>query len=215
MQKIKQNYKAHFKDKGFLLSLVFSVAFLVGALWINFYAGLYVVEKASNPVTDIVLSNIRVYDVDTIFVYGPILLWVFVGCLLLIEPRRIPFVLKSIGLFVVIRSIFISLTHLGPFPTHLIIPPSSFINDFTSAEDLFFSGHTGLPFLLALIFWEHSYLRVIFITSALLFGAVVLMGHLHYSIDVFSAFFITYTIYHIAERIFHKDKKIFTEGIQN
>jgi len=214
MQKIGQSYKAHFRDKSFLLSFVSSVVILLGALSVNFYAAMYAVEKASNPVTDIVLSNIRVYDVDTIFIYGPLVLWIFAGCILLIEPRRIPFTLKSIALFVVIRSIFISLTHIGSFPTHLTIPPASFINDFTSTEDLFFSAHTGLPFLLALIFWEHKYLRTLFIGASLLFGTIVLLGHLHYSIDVLSAFFITYTIYHIAERVFPKDKRVFTEGIQ-
>ena len=32
------------------------------------------------------------------------------------------------------------------------------------------------------------------------------MGHLHYSIDIFAAFFITYAIYHIAVQIFKKEK---------
>jgi hypothetical protein len=42
----------------------------------------------------------------------------------------------------------------------------------------------------------------------LVFGVVVLLGHLHYSIDVLSAFFISYGIYRIAEIIFHKDKML-------
>jgi hypothetical protein len=42
-----------------------------------------------------------------------------------------------------------------------------------------------------------------------MFGIVVLLGHLHYSIDVLSAFFITYSIYHICELFFKTDKKIF------
>jgi membrane-associated phospholipid phosphatase len=74
--------------------------------------------------------------------------------------------------------------------------------------DLFFSGHTGLPFLIALIYWDHKTYRIIFITLAAIFGSVALMGHLHYSIDVFAAFFITYAIYHIAMQIFKKDKDL-------
>ncbi len=43
--------------------------------------------------------------------------------------------------------------------------------------------------------------------------AVVRRGHLHYSIDVAAAFFITYSIYHIAIRWFKKDKEIFETGL--
>ena len=78
--------------------------------------------------------------------------------------------------------------------------------------DYFFSGHTGLPFLLTLLFWDNVFLRVLFFVSSIFFGVVVLLGHLHYSIDVLSAFFITYTIYHLSEAFFPKDKKMFNDG---
>jgi hypothetical protein len=214
LDKIKQTYVAHFKNKHFLVSFLLSISILVIALVVNYYAGLYANERASNSVTDVILSNIRLYDIDGMFIYGPLVIWIVAVFALLTRPRRIPFMLKSIGLFILIRSIFISLTHIGPFPTRAIINFTGLLGSiFPSGADLFFSGHTGLPFLLALIFWENIYLRVLYIISALFFGTIVLMGHLHYSIDVLAAFFITYTIYHIAESIFHKDKKIFAAGI--
>jgi membrane-associated phospholipid phosphatase len=75
--------------------------------------------------------------------------------------------------------------------------------------DLFFSGHTGMPFLLALIFWEDKWTRFLFLGFSIMFGIVVLLAHLHYSIDVLSAFFITYTIFHLALYIFKKDRDMF------
>ena len=51
---------------------------------------------------------------------------------------------------------------------------------------------------MALVYWREKYLRYIFLVWSVFFGAVVLLGHFHYSIDVFAAFFITFTIYHIA-----------------
>ena len=201
-------------NKNFLLSSGIAVLFLILSLVVNFYAGTYATLRASNAVTDIVLSNIRVYDVDGIFVYGAIILWIFIASLCVFEPKRIPFVFKSTALFVLIRSIFISLTHIGPFPSQLVID-SNFLAKFTPGGDLFFSAHVGLPFLLALIFWENIRLRVFFVASSLFFGAIVLMGHLHYSIDVLAAFFITYTIYHMACAFFPKDKKIFASGLES
>jgi hypothetical protein len=42
-----------------------------------------------------------------------------------------------------------------------------------------------------------------------MFGVIVLLSHLHYSIDVFAAFFITYSIYHIALKLFDRDYEFF------
>jgi membrane-associated phospholipid phosphatase len=112
-----------------------------------------------------------------------------------------------LALFIVIRSIFVSLTHLGPFSQHVVIDPTKMINllGIGTTADLFFSGHTGIPFLLALIYWKNVYLRWIFLATSAIFAVSVLLGHLHYSIDVLAAFFITYTIFHMAQKFFEQD----------
>jgi hypothetical protein len=197
--------------------LLVSLIFLVVAITINSLAGAYATERASSAVTDIVLSNIPVLDVDVMFVYGPITFWLIIIGFLLVKPRQIPFVLKSTALFVVIRSVFLTLTHIGPFPDHIAVDSFSFFSHvnffiFNSGADLFFSGHTGLPFMLALIFWNDRHMRYFCLASAVFFGVVVLLGHLHYSIDVLSAFFITYTIFHIALKAFPKDRLLFLDA---
>ncbi|MFA6307208.1 MAG: phosphatase PAP2-related protein [Patescibacteria group bacterium] len=198
-----------FTDWRFIRSCLFSIGILLASFVLNYYSSMYATLRASNSVSDIILSNIPVYDVEDIFIYGPLVLWGFVALLLITNPQKIPFTLKTISLFVVIRAMFVTLTHLGPFPTQTYLNPDNIISSFTTGNDLFFSGHTGLPFLLAFIFWYDMRLRVAFIATSILFGAVVLMGHFHYSIDVAAAFFITYTIYHIAESWFEKDAALF------
>jgi len=210
MKKIKFKYSKCFSNKNFLISLFYSVLFLLSALIINFYAGNYATEKASLPVTDIVLSNIRVFDVDVIFNYGPIFLIVFMFIIIFFEPKKLPFTIKSLSLFIVIRSIFISLTHIGPFPTQIIENGTNIISKFNYSGDLFFSGHTGTAFLMALIFWENIPLRYFLLSYSIFMGIVVLLGHYHYTIDVLAAFFITHTIYHIALFLFKKDKELFS-----
>ncbi|MDD5152484.1 MAG: phosphatase PAP2-related protein [Candidatus Pacebacteria bacterium] len=209
-----QKNKFYFTQKSFLLACATSVAFLALSMFVNFYAGMYATEIASNPVTDIVLSNTPVFNVDGIFTYGPLILWLFVAYICIVEPNRIPFVLKSVALFTVIRSVFITLTHMGPFPRTVAFNPDVFFfRNFTFGADLFFSGHVGLPFLLALMFWNNKELRYVFIASSFIFAVVVLLGHLHYSIDVLSAFFITYTIFHMAKKFFPKDYNLFSNGL--
>ena len=213
MKHLINKYKLHLNSRKFLLSVFFAVVLFAISLAANFYAGLYATERASNSVTDIVLSNVRAFDVDGLFVYGTIAFWAFVIILFLLRPEKIPFTLKTIALFVFVRSVFVSLTHIGPYPTQIAID-SNILSAFVFGGDLFFSGHTGLPFLMALIFWQDVYLRFLFIASSIIFGIVVLLAHLHYSIDVLSAFFITYTIYHIAEFIFKKDREVFFSGVK-
>lgn len=210
MKNLARRYRTYFRQREFLISLLTSILLFFIALVINFYAGLYANESASNSVTDIVLDNIPVFSVDEIFVYGPVVFWTIVGLFCFWDPKKFPFVLKSIALFTVTRSLFITLTHLGPSPDQLIIDYSSdFIKKFTFGADLFFSGHTGLPFLMALVFGKNRQLRNIFTMVAVFFGIIVLMAHVHYSIDVLSAFFITYAIYHIAVWLFPRDHQVF------
>lgn len=207
-------YKECFTSASYITTFASGVILFFASFIAHFYSAIYATESASNYVTDIVLSNTRVFDVDGTFIYGPVVLWAFVLILLLNDPKKIPFTLKAVSLFILVRSVFVSITHLGPFPTQAEIGPINFLTALMAGGDYFFSGHTGLPYLLTLLFWDNFFLRVFFFGSSIFFGAIVLLGHLHYSIDVLAAFFITYSIYRLAEIFFPKDKKIFNEGSQ-
>ncbi|MBU0999160.1 sphingomyelin synthase family protein [Patescibacteria group bacterium] len=208
-----QSYKIHFTDKNFLLSFLGGVILLGTSLILQFFINGYVARSSSAFVTDIILSNTRVYDVGGIFVWGSVILTLFCLFLALKRPNYLPFLMKSVAIFTFIRSVFISLTHISPFPTRAIIDSTFFNREvFTgifTGNDLFFSGHTGIPFLLALIFWENKTLRIVFLSFSIMFAIVVLLGHLHYSIDVLSAYFITFTIFHICQSLFKKDWQLF------
>jgi len=170
---------------------------------------------ASNGVTDIILDNIPVMDVSGIYVYGAFLFGLFMAILLILEPKQIPFVIKSAALFYLIRAVFISLTHIGPVIEQVTLVSSFFYRNLVFGSDYFFSGHTGLPFLMALAYWNNKYLRYTFIVTSLVFGATALLGHFHYSIDVFAAFFISYSIFHIARWLFPSEYKLFLHDLNN
>ena len=206
-------YKTYFTDKKFLLSFFSGLVLLGISLIVQFFASGYVARSSSGPVTDIILSNTRAYDVGGIFVWGSVILTFFCIFLAFKRPNYAPFVMKSVAVFTLIRSVFISLTHISPFPTRILIDSAFFTKEaFTgifTGNDLFFSGHTGIPFLLALIFWENKTLRIFFLSFSVIFAVVVLLGHLHYSIDVLSAYFITFSIFHICKFLFKKDWHLF------
>lgn len=205
MKKTFNNYKSFLKEKYLVYSTLISFIFLALCISTNYMLGLYVVKKESNSVTDIILSNTRVYDVDQFFVWGTFLFIIFVFLFCIKNPYKIPYLIKSTALFILIRSIFMSLTHLAPFPERILLEPSIIISKMSFGADLFFSGHTGLPFLMSLIFWQNKILRYTFLFLSIFFGIIVLLGHIHYSIDVLAAFFITYTIHDISKYLFKKD----------
>ena len=178
----------------------------------NYFAGIYASQSASNKVTDLILSNIPVFDVDNIFIYGAIALFLIITAIALAEPERLPFLLKSIALFVFVRSFFITCTHIKPVVDGVVLSAHNPLAWVTFGGDLFFSGHTGVPFLMALIFWNQPVRRFFFLGLSLALSVAVLMGHLHYTIDVFAAFFITYGIADLAKFFFAKDYHLSLQG---
>jgi len=213
MDNTLKKHKAFWSNRSFMTSAFFGLALFALSLAANFLSTAYATKSASNYVEDLIVSRLPVFNVSFIVNEGVLLFIIFVLAIFLVEPRRIPFTLKSMALFIFIRSIFVTLTHLGPFPERTFIDPTDWLQSLNSGDDFFFSGHTGLPFLVALIFWKDRLIRYVSLAVSGVFGVSVLLGHLHYSIDVFSAFFITYGIFHISRRFFKKDYElIFSEA---
>lgn len=205
MRNIINKHKFFWTQKAFLFDAFLGLFLLFVGLFATYYANSYTVMHASNSVTDILLDNLPVVNVDFIYSGGALLFLIIIGIVLLIEPRRIPFTLKSISIFFLTRSLFMVMTHIAPPANALYIQGEDIFHRISSGDDLFFSAHTGLPFLLTLIFWDEKYLRYLFLFSTLIGGTAVILGHLHYSIDVFSAVFITFGVFQISRRIFHRD----------
>jgi len=196
------------KDKVF--SLLYGGLLLLLALFIQNYANNYVDYIASTPVGDILLDNLPTINVGFFVVQGVLIFTLIVILLFLVFPEYVLFVIKSLALFIIIRSFFVSLTHLGINPNQLTLNPDTIgfniYNFFYSAKtDFFFSGHTGVPFLFALIFWKEKFWRYFFFMVSFIFGSSMLLAHMHYSIDVFAAPLITYSIFTISKHLFKND----------
>ncbi len=212
MRSIINKHRSFWLQRSFLFSVLVGVFLLALSLLGTYYANSYTLAHASNFVTDILLDNLPVLNVNFIFSDAASMFIVLLFVIALFEPRRIPFMLKSIAFFMLTRSVFMMLTHIAAPPHVSYVNATDFINRLGSGNDLFFSAHTGFPFLIALIFWDEKRLRYFFLLASVVGAFAVLLGHLHYSIDVFSAFFITFGVFQISKQIFKTDYRLLTRS---
>jgi hypothetical protein len=201
-------YRTLLVNRAYVRSLSEGAAFLAASAIAIFAAVTYATVHASNYVTDFVLSRVGPYNVRFLFIYGTFAAFAITAGLLAWRPNRLPFALKAMALFLLVRAVFVALTHMAPSP---IDPQKAapFFNSIFYGSDLFFSGHTGLPFLAALAFWHIPQWRMFYLALTGFFGAVVLLGHYHYSIDVLAALFITHGVFQISCWLFGRDYALF------
>ncbi|MFA7309922.1 MAG: phosphatase PAP2-related protein [Candidatus Paceibacterota bacterium] len=204
-----RRYRLYAAQQNFRVSVALGIIFVLAAFFVNFLAIDIATERASSAVTDIILSNIPVFEVDGLFVYGTFVVGILSALLVLEHPKRLPFALHALTLFVLIRSGFTVLTHLGPPEVQYMSDFGATITESFFGADQFFSAHTGMPFLGALVFWHQKFARYLFLAASVYFASIVLLGHIHYTIDVASAFFITYAIFDLAKWLFPKDWAMF------
>lgn len=195
-------------------SMWFGVFLLALAIATQVLVGHYSARVAVNAdyAHDIFLDNLPVLNLDFLIVAGGILSWAVFWWLLAINPKRLLFGTKAAALFIVVRAFFTSLTHIGAYPVSAPPGPDNLgwglYHLATFQGNFFFSGHTALPFLAALLFWDNVPWRYIFLMATVFFGATMLLAHEHYSIDVFAAPFIVYGVYRVTEKLFTGDAEI-------
>lgn len=195
--------KYFFSDFKNVINLLKALVFFVFATTVNYYAVRYATKNAGTSVHDFFLITLPYINTHLIDYYFASFLEYLVLGFCLYEIKYILFFLYTGSLLILVRSFFINLTYLG-LPEG-VNPTMSF---FTQGGDLFFSGHTALPFLAALIFWDNRKVRLFFLLITLVMGFEVLLGRHHYSIDVFAAPFITYGVFKIGQVFFKKEYSI-------
>lgn len=155
-------------------------------------------------VPDIFIWGISSQNMVTYYVWSAWSFLIALGIVGIWKPKTIPFLFLGLGAFYLVRSGFIVLTTPG-FPEGIVgmETASPFIKKYFFGGDLFFSGHAGAPFFVALAVWDYKkILRVLFLGISIGSAIIVLVGHYHYSVDVAAAYFITYTIYTLSKRFF-------------
>jgi hypothetical protein len=183
----------------FIIGLVGTVALLL-----TFPYFFQTIEQHSGPVLqDWVLNHLPPQDVS---LYIFLVIWA-TALLLLIRARRSPviFMLFVYGYLIVSlsRMLSINLVPLDP-PVGLIplVDPLSnaFYGKTYITKDLFYSGHTSTIFLMFLCFRRRGD-RLFALLGSFVVGGLLLVQHVHYTIDVLGAFVFTYPLYWLGKRL--------------
>ena len=174
------------------------------ALSTDYYCGAYVTVTKGAKVPDLILDQFQAVDLSFLFVYGyMVLLMIMFLYPTFFRVRTLHVVAIQFSVLLMLRSVFMIFTHLETPAGSVAVGFPGVFQHLYFENDMFFSGHTAMPFLGFYLF-RHSPLRYVFLVGATVMGIVVLAMHLHYSIDVFGAFFMTYCSYRMGRRLLQR-----------
>ena len=189
-----------FRNKTIIALLLVAIILI---LLPTFFA--FIEKREGMVLQDFVLDAIPAMDVSvpTFVIIWSMVLLVFYR----IYQNPMLFLVVAYGfiLMCLLRVLTISLLPLDP-PVGIIVlkDPIANIaygrNGIFITKDLFYSGHTGNMFLFFLCL-ERKWDKIFALTASFLVGILVMIQHIHYSIDVFAAFIFTYFIYLGAKKL--------------
>lgn len=189
-----------FRNKTIIALLLVAIILI---LLPTFFA--FIEKREGMVLQDFVLDAIPAMDVSvpTFVIIWSVVLLVFYR----IYQNPMLFLVVAYGfiLMCLLRVLTISLLPLNP-PVGIIVlkDPIANIaygrNGIFITKDLFYSGHTGNMFLFFLCL-ERKWDKIFALTASFLVGILVMIQHIHYSIDVFAAFIFTYFIYLGAKKL--------------
>lgn len=192
-------------------SLYAGILLLALSLTFQYYSSAYSIRVGGHFVGDIILDNVPVVNLNPIIVEGALIGILVSVILVLLKPRYLVFTMKAGAIFIALRVFLVAATHLGIYPNQ-VVPGAGFFDAlyvrFGLETGYFFSAHTGLPILMALIFWDEKGWRYLYLAASALFGVSVLLAHVHYTIDVVAAPFMAYSIFKLAQYLFAEDHKV-------
>ncbi|MCO5247963.1 MAG: hypothetical protein M9887_03320 [Chitinophagales bacterium] len=199
-----KNWKIAFGDKNFLVKALLTFTFY-GIFFKVFRIATEIMEtRTGTQLNDFVLAFLPPKDFSEItftLTYIALILFIITT---IHNPQRFVLYMQAYTMLLILRMMTIYLLPLEP-PAGLIIlkdPVSNFFMKSTSesgyiVKDLFFSGHISAIFLFYLCSVS-KYLKLSFLLIGALVASLILMQHVHYTIDIVAAPFFSIFAYKVA-----------------
>ena len=129
------------------------------------------------------------------------------GAAIAYYPRRMPFLIFLLAVYMFVRTAFVFLSPIGA-PAGMVDMSkfdylfSRLIGTYTFNNEFVFSGHTSIPFLFFL-FFETRWLKSLMLAGSITMGVCVLLSHNHYTVDVLAAPLVSYSLYKLSESLYY------------
>ena len=207
-----QNWKESLSTPGYTTKLITGIGiFMSGALQFSTYFK-NIQKREGTELNDFILANIPFIDVSTyIFtiIYG---LLIYMMLRVIMKPQLFLLFALTFVIETVFRMTTIYFFPLNP-PTNLVILHDTFAQILIYGDtepvtkDLFFSGHTATMVMICL-FVEGRREKIVAVIATVALAVMLLIQHVHYTVDVIGALFFTTISYLIASQIVHKKWQI-------
>lgn len=198
---IKNAWRHDWTYPGFRLQFIITIAITLSFTEIFPVFFDFVEARPGKLLDDFVLSAIPPHNVSWIvffFLYSGIIFGLYFH---LSHPKTILVVFQTYVIITLLRICTITLMPLEP-PVGYMPLREPFVQLFTSggriiSKDLFFSGH--MTTILSLYFASHrKYARTFLLFCSMMIGSMLLLQHVHYTIDVLVAIPATYIVFYFA-----------------
>lgn len=184
------------------------IVFVLAGYLFYMNLGWYADQRALPPSSDWVLDRLPMWNVVPMLSWGWLALHVFAaGAAILYQPRRLPFLLFLLGIYLFVRTVFVFLSPIGAPVAILDMREfdtlfAAVAGEYTFQNEFIFSGHTAVPFLFAL-FFERRLHRAIMLGGSLVMAVSVLVTRNHYTVDVISAYLVGYAIFALSQALWN------------
>jgi len=185
------------------------VAFLLASYAFYMNLGWYADQRSLPFSSDWLLDRLPTLNLIPLLSWGWLALHAWaLGVALLYYPRRMPFLLFLLGVYLCVRTVFVFLSPIGA-PERMLdmgeldVLFSKVAGVYTFRNEFVFSGHTAVPLLFAL-FFETPRQKAVMLVGSLAMALSVLLTHNHYTVDVIAAWFMAYAIHALSRSLYFR-----------